>query len=124
MNYTALGATVNLAARLEALNKNYGTSVLVSEAVRDAVRSSFIFRSVDRVKPKGFGAEFQIFELIGSRTDRAIDLAAIDAWEVVYPTLGSPASSPALSAYLKAYPADSVAAYHAQRVRDDVFSAD
>ena len=30
MNYTALGATINLAARLEGLNKNYGTLVLVS----------------------------------------------------------------------------------------------
>ena len=32
MGYTVLGATVNLAARLEALNKDYGTEILVSEA--------------------------------------------------------------------------------------------
>ena len=36
MNYTALGATVNLAARLEGLNGNYGTSILVSAALRAA----------------------------------------------------------------------------------------
>jgi len=34
MNYTALGNSVNLAARLEGLNKEYETSILVSEAVR------------------------------------------------------------------------------------------
>ena len=34
MNYTALGATVNLAARLEALNKNYDTTGLLSEAIK------------------------------------------------------------------------------------------
>jgi class 3 adenylate cyclase len=34
MNYTALGNSVNLAARLEGLNKEYGTTILVSEAVQ------------------------------------------------------------------------------------------
>lgn len=119
MNYTALGTTVNLAARLEALNKNYGTTVLVSEAVRDAAQSSFVFRSVDRIRPKGFATEFQIFELVGSRDDRTIDFSAIDAWEEIYPSLwhDTPARFPGLQKYLAAYPWDSVAAYHAQRAR-------
>src|SRR5882724_7630792 len=43
MNYTALGATVNLAARLEGLNKSYGTSILVSAALRQRAASSFVF---------------------------------------------------------------------------------
>ena len=34
MNFTALGNSLNLAARLEGLNKEYGTTILVSEAVR------------------------------------------------------------------------------------------
>ena len=44
MNYTALGATINLAARLEGLNKNYGTRVLASAAVKAAqsTASSFV----------------------------------------------------------------------------------
>jgi len=37
MNYTVLGNSVNLAARLEALNKRYGTAILVSAALRDRV---------------------------------------------------------------------------------------
>jgi adenylate cyclase len=65
MNYTVLGATVNLAARLESLNKNYQTTALVSEAVKQRVESRFEFRAVDRIKPKGFVAEFQIYELVG-----------------------------------------------------------
>jgi len=68
MNYTVLGATVNLAARLEALNKDYGTSALVSEAVKQRVESRFVFRAVARIKPKGFAAEFQVYELVGART--------------------------------------------------------
>ena len=65
MNYTALGATVNLAARLEGLNKNYRTTALVSEVVRQRVESRFEFRAVDRIKPKGFVAEFEVHELVG-----------------------------------------------------------
>lgn len=69
MNYTVLGATVNLASRLESLNKNYGTTALVSEAVKARVESLFIFRPVDRIKPKGFAAEVQIYELVGAKAD-------------------------------------------------------
>jgi len=69
MNYTVLGATVNLAARLESLNKNYQTTALASEAVKQRVESRFLFRSVGRIKPKGFAAEFQVYELAGARTD-------------------------------------------------------
>ena len=65
MNYTVLGATVNFAARLESLNKNYQTTALVSEAVKQRVESRFEFHAVDRIKPKGFVAEFQIYELVG-----------------------------------------------------------
>jgi adenylate cyclase len=68
MNYTVLGAAVNLAARLESLNKNYQTTALVSEAVKQRVESRFEFRAVDRIKPKGFVAEFQVYELVGART--------------------------------------------------------
>ena len=68
MNYSVLGAAVNLAARLESLNKNYQTTALVSEAVKQRVESRFEFRAVDRIKPKGFVAEFQVYELVGART--------------------------------------------------------
>jgi adenylate cyclase len=63
MSYTALGATVNLAARLEPLNKEYGTDILVSEAVRERVADRFLFRAVDTIKPRGFGTAIRIFEL-------------------------------------------------------------
>ena len=63
MNYTVLGASVNLAARLEALNKTYGTSALVSEQIKDRASARFLFRSVDRISPKGFAEKFPIFEL-------------------------------------------------------------
>jgi adenylate cyclase len=69
MNYTALGATINLASRLEGLNKNYGTRVLVSEAVKARAGGSFAFRSVDEIRPKGFAEAVAIYELLGERED-------------------------------------------------------
>ena len=65
MSYTVLGATVNLAARLEALNKDYGTEILVSEAVRERMADRFAFSPVDTVRPKGFEAEVRVYELTG-----------------------------------------------------------
>jgi adenylate cyclase len=72
MNYTVLGAAVNLAARLESLNKQYQTTALVSKAVQQRVEHRFAFRSVDRIKPKGFAAEAQIYELVGARAESGI----------------------------------------------------
>jgi len=72
MNYTVLGAAVNLAARLESLNKQYQTTALVSEAVKQRVEQHFAFRSVDRIKPKGFAAEAQVYELVGARAESGV----------------------------------------------------
>jgi adenylate cyclase len=66
MNYTALGNNVNLAARLEGLNKEFGTSILVSEDVHRQVEGLFKFKALDAVVAKGMTKETRIFELIGT----------------------------------------------------------
>jgi adenylate cyclase len=68
MNYTALGNTVNLAARLEGLNKETATTVLVSEDVYRRVEGLFKFRALDAVVAKGMTKETRIFELTGVST--------------------------------------------------------
>ena len=64
MNYTVLGNSVNLAARLEGLNKEYGTTVLVSEAVREQVGHLFRFNPVASVVAKGMTQQTRVYELI------------------------------------------------------------
>ena len=66
MNYTALGNTVNLAARLEGLNKQVGTNILASEDVYVRVRGQFEFTALDAVVAKGMTRETRIFELVGA----------------------------------------------------------
>jgi adenylate cyclase len=115
MNYTALGATVNLAARLEGLSKNYGTSILVSSALRQRAGSGFIFRSVDWISPKGVAEAFEIYELRGERGDGVADSELCLEWEMVYVALRNGPAAVAeqeLAAFLTKYPQDEIARYH------------
>jgi len=64
MQYTALGAMVNLASRVEGLNKRYGTQLLVTGAVEEAVRDKFLFRPVEVVVPYGMTVPVPLFELV------------------------------------------------------------
>ena len=68
MNYTALGNTVNLAARLEGLNKQFGTNILVSEGVYLRARHCFQFRALELVMAKGMTKKTLVFELVGALT--------------------------------------------------------
>jgi adenylate cyclase len=116
MNYTALGATVNLAARLEGLNKIYGTSILVGSSLKERVGDRFFFRSVDCISPKGFAEAFEIFELRCEPTEiDAVEREFCRAWEAVYSALRVGPSAVAeteLTAFLVKYPEDGVARYH------------
>lgn len=67
LNYTTLGDTVNLASRLESLNKYYGTGILLGEETWEAVRGTFKARMVDRVTVKGKTRAVGIYELLTER---------------------------------------------------------
>ena len=64
MDYTALGNSVNLAARLEGLNKEYGTTILVSDAVRERVEHCFRFNPIASGIAKGMSKETRVYELV------------------------------------------------------------
>jgi adenylate cyclase len=80
MSFTALGDGVNLASRLEGLNKQYGTILLVSEAVRADVKEEFDFRLVDVVAVKGRTGGVRVYELLG-RADAGADRECERAYE-------------------------------------------
>ncbi len=64
--YTALGDTVNLSSRLEGLNKDYGTHILVNESTYTAVKEAgFLFRELDIIRVKGKLQPVVIYELVG-----------------------------------------------------------
>jgi adenylate cyclase len=63
MSYTVIGDSVNLGARLESLNKEYGTRIIISEATRDALPGRYLFRPLGDVVVKGKTRPVGIFEV-------------------------------------------------------------
>jgi adenylate cyclase len=75
--YTALGDSVNLSSRLEGLNKDYGTHIVVNETTHAAARDSgFVFRELDLIRVKGKNQPVVIYELIGDAASLTPDTTA------------------------------------------------
>ena len=64
LSYTAIGKNINLASRLEGLNRIYGTRIIIGEETNKAVRDSFITRPIDVVVVKGGISGNTIYELM------------------------------------------------------------
>lgn len=68
LNYTAIGDSVNLASRLESLNKDYNTNIMLSEFTYQKVKNHFKFRLLDKVAVRGKKQGVYIYELLGNLT--------------------------------------------------------
>ncbi len=82
-DYTVIGDNVNLAARLEVTNKNYGTNIIISHNTYQHVKDYVIVRELDTIVVKGKTEGTTIYELIDMRKEgfpegvRPIDFADV-----------------------------------------------
>ena len=81
MNYTAMGDAVNLASRLEGLNKQYGTTIIASETIVKATGEEFVVRLLDRVAVKGKSEAIRIYELLGRKGEAAEMRETVEKYE-------------------------------------------
>jgi adenylate cyclase len=68
-DYTVMGDSVNLGSRLEGINKEYGTNIIISEFTYKAAKDVLFCRELDSVRVKGKKLPVSIYELIGEKKD-------------------------------------------------------
>ncbi|UVC06647.1 adenylate/guanylate cyclase domain-containing protein [Rhizobium sp. TH2] len=68
LQYTAMGDTINVASRLEGMNKTYGTSILASAEVKARCSDRILFRLIGLGQAKGRHIEIELFEVTGVRS--------------------------------------------------------
>jgi adenylate cyclase len=76
MNYSIFGDNVNLASRLEGINRIYGTEIIVSQSVYEAVDKQMICRPLDIVAVKGKKKRIAIHELLAAKDEEGAEALA------------------------------------------------
>ncbi|HDP80171.1 MAG TPA: adenylate/guanylate cyclase domain-containing protein, partial [Spirochaetes bacterium] len=79
MDYTVMGDSVNLAARLEGANKAYGTFAMISESTYEAAKDQVEARRLDRIRVVGKEEPILVYELLqrkGQLKDYMLEMLA------------------------------------------------
>ena len=123
LNYTAVGDPVNLASRLESLNRFYGTRVLISDATRMAAGDVLLTRPVARVAVKGAQRGVVVHELLGLSSGAEAGCRRLaEITEAAFDAAEAGRVQEAVQRYeelLAAHPGDSVALAQLQFLREE-----
>jgi len=120
-NYTIMGDNVNLASRLEGLNKQFHTHLIISEFTCEQVRDKMLVRELDLIRVKGKKKPVKIYELmapiqdsgpyreLNKRFSEGLETYRLGQWE---------SALEMFEGLCKAYPDDGPSQVFAERCRD------
>jgi len=120
LSLTVMGDNVNLASRLEGLNKMYGTRAIVSEATARAAAGAIVTRAIDRVRVKGKSEPVGVFELVavaGSENGAAAALDSFAAGLAAYRQRRWDEAEACFAEILRARPDDGPSRLYVERCR-------
>jgi adenylate cyclase len=125
INYSAIGDDVNLAARLEPANKDYGTLTMVSADVLDAAEGSYRVRALDTIAVVGKEEPVRVFELIEEESfelppDRETALRLFDAGMEAYRRHAWAEAKAHFEAAVAACPDDQPSRLYARRCDENI----
>jgi adenylate cyclase len=72
--FTVIGDHVNIASRLEGLNKTYGTEIIISESTRAEIGQAFAVKELDLARVKGKKQAIKVYELVDGERKPYVDL--------------------------------------------------
>ena len=121
-----MGNNVNLASRLEGVNKQYRTGgIMISEATRDLLGDKFLVRSLDRVRVVNVNTPIRLYELLDEKElASAEQIEYVAEWEEalkVFEAREYVKAGDMLKKLLEKNPRDSVARYYVSLI-DNFFA--